>query len=206
MIVCESFRLTTNRNEVKMRNYDEVLNKLEVNREYHRCFLELLENIQIKRKKDGTHFANKNQTFINANYINNTGVVYKTNEYPELKLVGSDKKGIWQEYSIYCYIYADELPKDDERRKEPVHGLRQTIILTTDEIIEKIEQEKERQKEYIKQYDRQIEESGKIFDLVSEKLEDLKNTLYESTKEFREREYNKSSLEYALIDYIKYNL
>lgn len=191
-----------------IRKYDDIVKHLEGNRNYHKYFLELLESIQIKRKKDGTHFANKNQTFENATY---TGDTKETVVYPKLEVSGRDANGIWRSYEIQCYFFADELPKDDERRKEPVHGLRQTIILTTDEIIERIEQEKEKQKGFIKQYDKQIEESGKIFDLVSEKLEELKTALFESTKGLREVNSRgeavfKSSLEYAMIDYIKYNL
>lgn len=193
-----------------IRKYDDIVKHLEKNRNYHKFFLELLENIQINRKKDGTHFANKNQTFVNANY---TGNIDNTIKFPELKLVGRDKNGIWQEYSIYCYIFADELPKDDERRNKSLTGgyTRDCYNLTTDEIIEKIEQEKETQKRYIEQYNKQIEESGKIFDLVSEKLEELKTALFESTKDLKEVNSRgeavfKSSLEYAMIDYIKNNL
>lgn len=194
--------------EVRNRNYEEILKTLESDKRYHVCFLECLEKIQIKRKKDGTHFQNKNQTFENATY---TGDIKDTIMYPELKVSGRDIKGRYETYTINCYFFADELPKGDVKRKEPVYGLRQTIILTTDEIIEKIEEEKERQKRYIKQYDKQIEESKKIFDIVSAKLEELKNTLNESVKDLKEcnsegKPIFKSSLEYALRDYIKYNI
>lgn len=193
-----------------MRNYDEILKKLETNKEYHECFLELLEKIEIKRKKDGTHFQNKNQTFINANY---TGNVDNTIKYPELKLVGRDKRGIWQEYSINCYLFADELPKDDERRNKALTGgyTRDCYNLTTDEIIEKIESEKEFQKAYIKQYDEQIENSKRIFDVVSAKVQELSELIKSETDCFRElsptgKKIYPSSLEYALQDYVKDNI
>lgn len=215
MIVCESFRLTTNRNEVKMevknRNYVEIVKTLETNKEYHETVLNLLENIKVNRKKDGTHFKNKNQTFENATY---TGNADNTITHPTLKVMGRGKDGNWVEIHIDCYINRDDLEKDDERRNSLVDcsPWQPVYLLTTDEIIEEIEREKEIHKRYIKEYEKQIEESGKIFDIISNKLEELKNVLYEQCKPLQttgKRDLGfkyPSSLEYALKDYIKYNL
>lgn len=193
-----------------MRNYEEIIKKLEENKEYHNCFLNLLNKIEIKRKKDGSHFVNKNQTFVNANY---TGDMNNTIIHPELKLCGQDKNGKWETYSIYCYIYCDELPKDDKRREKGISAgwSRDTYILTTDEIIERIEAEKERQKKYIEGYNLQIERSKAIFNKVDEKLKELRNLIKDETEDLREcnscgKPIFPSSLEYALQDYIKDNI
>ena len=189
------------------RNYDEVLNKLKKNREYHQCFLELLEKIEIRRKKDGTHFVNKSQTFFNAKY---TGNVDNTIKFPELQVTGRTKSGIWETFSIRCYVYEEDLPIDDERRKQVISGgyTKDCYNFTTDEIIEQIEKEKKIQKQYIENYDKQIDASKKIFDEVSEKMNELSEFIKKSTYEFRndERKIYPSSLEYALQDYVKDNI
>ena len=115
----------------EIRNYEEILKTLESDKMYQFCFLELLENIQIKRKKDGTHFANKNQTFENATY---TGDMKDTIMHPELKVSGRDKKGNWRTYSINCYLFVEDMPKDDIRREKAIEAscLKSTYILTTD--------------------------------------------------------------------------
>lgn len=215
MIVCESFRLTTNRNEVKMelknRNYGEIVKTLENNREYHKTVLNLLENVKVNRKKDGTHFKNKNQTFENATFVGNAD---NTITHPFLKVMGRGKDGNWVEVKIDCYINREDLAKDDERRNSLVDcsPWQPVYLLTTDEIIEEIEREKEMHTRCIKEYDKQIEESGRIFDIVSNKLQELKDAIYNECEPLQTTgrrnlgfKYT-SSLEYALKDYIRYNL
>ena len=128
--------------------------------------------------------------------------------------MGRDKKGHWVEVGIDCYINRDDLEKDDERRNslmdcspwQPVY------LLTTDEIIEVIEREKEIHARYVKECDRQIEESGRIFDIVSNKLQELKSAIYNECEPLQTTGRRNlgfkypSSLEYALKDYIRYNL
>ena len=82
---------------------------------------------------------------------------------------------------------------------------RTTYLLTTDEIIEKIENEKEKQKAFIKNYENQIENSKQIFDEVAEKLDLLKLAIVRNCKPLRDDKYN-CSLEYALFDYVRTNI
>lgn len=190
-----------------MRNYDEILKKLETNREYHVCYLELLEKIEIKRKKDGSHFQNKNQTFLNAKY---TGNIDNTIKFPELQITGRTKSGRWETYTIHCYLYVDDMEKDDIRREKALSGgyTRDCYNLTTDEIIEKIESEKEFQKQCIANCDEQIRKSKVIFDEVEKKVNSLNEFIKLATKDLRndERKLYPSSLEYALQDYVKDNI
>lgn len=197
--------------ELKNRNYEEIRKTLERNKDYHEGVLNLLENVKINRKKDGTHFKNKNQTFENATYTGNTE---NTIIHPILRVVGRSKDGVWISYEINCYILRDDLEKDDDRRNNLVACSCYTpvYLMNTDEIIEAIEQEKALHERYIKECENQIEESGKIFDKISNKLEELKTLLYEECEPLRTTGRkdlgfkHPSSLEYALKDYIKYNL
>ena len=186
----------------EIRNYDELLNRLENSRLYHENFLFLLEKVEIKRKKDGTHFQNKNQTFVNGRIEIKS---YSDSFHPSFVVSGRGKDGKYTSYDIDAYIYEEDLPKDDERRKmckSSASFMKKTYIMTTDEIIEKIEKEKERQKDYIKNYTKQIEESKKLFDMVSEKVQELRDCIKEGTKQFRDSVFP-SSIEYALSDYVK---
>ena len=130
--------------------------------------------------------------------------------HPELKVSGRDIKGRWETYTINCYLFIDDMPKDDIRREKAIEAscLKSTYILTTDEIIEKIEQEKERQRSYIANYEEQIRKSKVIFEEVEKKVQFLKDFIKTTTYEFRsdEKKLYPSSLEYALKDYVKYNI
>ena len=185
--------------------YEEMLKKLETDRMYHENFLYLLEKVEIKRKKDGTHFQKKNQTFVNGRVEIKP---YNDSFHPSFVVSGYGKDGKYTSYDIDAYMYVDDMRKanpDDERIQgmKNVNGImRNTYLLSTDEIIERIEKEKERQRDYIKNYTEQIEASKKLFDIVSEKVQELRETIKENTKQFRNSVFP-SSIEYALYDYVK---
>ena len=109
-------------------------------------------------------------------------------------------------------MYVDDIRKqnpDDIRiqGKENSSGyLRNTYLLNTDEIIEKIESEKKRQKEYIENYEKQISASKEIFEVVNNKLQELKQTIHDNCKDLRDDNVFHCSLEYALADYVKSNI
>jgi hypothetical protein len=193
----------------KIINYEDLVRELTNDLNYHKYFLELLEKVEIKRKKDGTHFANKNQTFVNGKVIIKS---YNDSNHPSFEVSGICSDGKYRNYDFDAYLYIDDM-----RRKNPddirIQGienssgyLRNTYLLTTDEIIERIEKEKKRQKEYIANYEKQINASKEIFDEIAEKLDVLKNTIYENCKDLRENPIFRCSLEYALADYVISNI
>lgn len=192
-----------------MHNYDEILKNLENGLQYHKNYLELLEKVEIKRKKDGTHFQNKNQTFVNGKIIIKR---YNDSNHPSFQVSGYTSDGKYNSYDFDVYLYVDDI-----RRKNPddirIQGiensngyLRNTYLLNTDEIIEKIESEKEKQKECIKNYEKQISASKEIFEVVNSKVQELKQTIYDSCKDLRNNNVFRCSLEYALADYVKSNI
>ena len=191
-----------------VRNYEEIVKTLTDDLNYHKFYLELLEKIEIKRKKDGSHFQNKNQTFVNGKVEIKS---YNDSNHPSFVVRGTCSDGNFREYDFDVYLYIDDI-----RRKNPddirVQGIknsdgfwRTTYLLTTDEIIEKIESEKEKQKAFIKNYENQIENSKQIFDEIAEKLDLLKLAIVRNCKPLRDDKYN-CSLEYALFDYVRTNI
>lgn len=192
-----------------VRCYDDVLKKLNDDLMYHKNYLELLEKIEIKRKKDGTHFQNKNQTFINGKVLIKS---YNDSNHPSFQVSGYTSDGKYNSYDFDAYMYIDDMRKQnpDDIRIQGIENssgyLRNTYLLNTDEIIEKIETEKKRQKEYIENYEKQISASKEIFEVVNSKIQDLKQTIYDSCKDLRDNNVFRCSLEYALADYVKLNI
>ena len=192
-----------------MHNYDEILKKLENDLQYHKNYLELLEKVEIKRKKDGTHFQNKNQTFINGKVIIKP---YNDNNHPSFQISGYTSDGKYNSYDFDAFLYVDDIRRNnpDDIRIQGIENSdgfwRNTYLLNTDEIIEKIETEKKRQKEYIKHYEKQISASKEIFEVVNSKVQELKQTIYDNCKDLRDNDVFRCSLEYALVDYVTNNI
>lgn len=192
-----------------IRNYEEIVKQLKENKQDYENSLELLNKVEYKRKKDGTLFANINKNFENGRVEIKS---YNDSNHPSFVVSGYVSSGNYAKYDFDAYMYVDDMRKanpEDERIKniENTDGFwRNTYLLTVSEIEEKIEQEKVKLKSYIENYERQIEESGKIFDIIANKFEELKTVLYEECKPLRKGDIYPSTLEYALQYYIKNNL
>ena len=187
-----------------IRNYEDLRKKLEIDKDYYETMLECLNKVEIKRKKDGTHFANQNQTFINGKVVIPS---YMDSFHPVFKVYGQSKMQGCLDFSFDCYIYVDNLKDDDERKqkaKKANSWSRETYVFTTDEIIEEIERQKENAKYRIKLYENQIERSKKVFDKVHKRLQNLKDLIYTECKDLRDESVFRCSLEYALMDYVKW--
>ena len=192
----------------RMYNMDDLLKKLEEDKRYHADYLELLNRVEIKRKKDGTHFANKNQTFVNGRIEIKA---WQDHNHPSFTVSGT-VNGKYSSYDMDAYLYIDDMRKADpndkriEGAKDTDGFWRNTYILTTDEIIEKIEKEKVKQKAYIENYERQIENAPIVFQKVYDKVKELKELIYNECVSCRDDKIFRCSLEYALVDYVKQNV
>lgn len=189
-----------------VRSYEEIVRKLNDDLKYHKNNLELLEKIEIKRKKDGTHFQNKNQTFVNGKIVIKA---YNDYNHPTFQVSGYTSDGKFNTYEFDAYMYVDDMKAknpEDERVKDLKNSdgfWRTTYLLNTDEIIEKIESEKENQKKYIENYEKQISASKQAFNEVAEKLDLVKLAIIRNCKELRDNPVFRCSLEYALINYVR---
>lgn len=191
----------------RMYNYDSILKKLQIDKDYYETMLECLNKVEIKRKKDGTHFVNQNQTFVNGKVVIPS---YMDSFHPVFKVYGQSKMQGYLDFSFDCYIYTDNL-KDDDIRKQKAKKAnswnRETYVFNTDEIIEEIEKQKEHAKYRIENYEKQIEKSKEVFDKVFSKLQDLKELIFNECKDLRDEDkIFRCSLEYALTDYVKDNV
>lgn len=91
---------------------------------------EAWEKVIIKRKKDGTDFANLNQSFDGASIGKYTPVEDKKHPY----LTVSYSTPRWGSDSIQIFVYCDEEDKSYKNKS----FVRDTRILTVDEIEQKI--------------------------------------------------------------------
>lgn len=187
----------------RMYNYECILKKLETDKDYYITMLECLNKVEIKRKKDGTHFVNQNQTFINGKIVIPS---YMDSFHPVFRVSGQSKMQGYLSFDFDCYIYVDNLPETDARKQKAQKANswnRETYLFTTDEIIEEIEKQKENAKHRIELYEKQIKRSKKIFDKVFDKVSSLKNLIYNECNDLRDDKLFRCSLEYALTDYVK---
>lgn len=187
-------------------SYEELLKVLQKDKDYYETYLEALNKVEIKRKKDGQHFVNQNQTFVNGKVVIPS---YMDSYHPVFKVYGQSKMQGYLDFSFDCYVYVDNLKDDDERKqkaKKANSWSRETYVLSTDEIIQKLEEQKIFCKKRIENYNQQIKSSKKIFEKVNKKLCDLRKCIADSCYILREDEKFPSSIEYALKDYIKYRI
>lgn len=191
-----------------IRNYENVKKTLETRKDYYETYLECLNKVEIKRKKDGTHFQNVNQTFINGKVVIPS---YMDSCHPVFKVYGQSKMQGYLDFQFDLYVYIDTLPDTDERKTKGQKAnswSRETYTFTTDEIIETIEKQKEMCKCMIKNYEEQIKRSEKVFKKVFKKVQELKDLIYNDCKDLRDddKKIFRCSLEYALTDYVKDNI
>lgn len=188
------------------RNCDEIRKRLEGHKDYYETMLAGLESVKIKRKKDGTHFANVNQTFENGKVVipNYSDEFHKVFKY----YAKSEKQG-YMDFEFNVFVYTDALPDGDPRKEKGISTasfMRPTYTFSTDEIIAELEEQKEMARHMIEVYDGQLKALDTVFPLVESKLQELKDLIYSQCKDFREYPIYTSSIEYALYDFCKSNM
>lgn len=188
------------------RDCEEIRKRLEKHKDYYETMLAGLENVKIKRKKDGTHFANVNQTFENGKVVipNYSDEFHKVFQY----YARSEKQGC-MDFSFDVYVYTDTLPDGDSRKEKGISTasfMRETYTFNTDEIIAELAKQKGFARSMIKAYDGQLKALETVFPLVESKLQELKDLIYSQCKDFRDNPIYASSLEYALHDFCKSNM
>ena len=187
----------------------EILKRLESDRQYYIDYLELLEKVKYHRKKDGTEFKSINKNFENGRIEIKP---YNDSFHPSFVVSGRVSTGKYESFDFDAYLYIDDMRKqnpNDERIQgiENVCGfMRNTYLLTVSEIEAKIESEKVRCRAIIENYNKQIERLDILFESVSIMVENLKTTIFENCKDLREIVCFRTTLEYALRDYIRTNI
>ena len=185
----------------KIYNLEEIVKKLQYNLEIAQLEFELWDKVTLNFTKSNENFKNLQKNFNNAAIHQEN---YEPSEYKEICVLGRDKKGYMQSFSLKCYEYEEtEYTKEKieyETWRKPIY------LLTVDGIITKIYERKDQLKKQIENYNKQIEIAPTVFENVQKQYTILGETINNLTKEVNDPKYGTSSLKYLLRDYIETNL
>ena len=154
--------------------------------------LDAWRRVERVKTKKGEDFAILSKNFNNCYFSD----LFHDNEHPIVKIyVG------YQESTIDIYGYLDELPENDERKKDYIKSfIRQKYKYNTDEIENAIKDKIEHLKNREKSFKNQLKNVDKCVKKINKKINELKEIL--KSEDLKEG-YYQNTLGYALIDFIK---
>lgn len=169
------------------RTLNDIQNDLQrtLNSLTFRC--ELLRNVQLRKKKDGTDFANKSQSFINATWVE--GGIPKV---PRLIVSGYNEINRGGEsYTIYCYYQDSDCSRSDT-------GI---VAMTPDEVMQHIDSILTETEIQIQRYKAQLERLPAIYDDFSVAVQTAVKKLKDDCSDLRVDKFP-CTLEYRMLDYM----
>jgi len=186
----------------EIRQFEDIKNALERDINLAKLEKKLWEGVKLLKKKDGSDFAVRSKSFENANW---TYESYSDEWHPILKVSGRDDKVGYQNFQLYCYIYADELKKDDPR-KEKAHKaapyVRDTYVYSNEEVMKMITNRIQSLDNSIKALEKEVKISKKIYDDCIEELKKIGKKIKGKCDSFRDGD-NMTSLEYYISSVIE---
>jgi hypothetical protein len=189
-----------------MRNLEDVKRDLQNNLISYQLEFELWSKVEIVKKKDGTDFQSRSKSFKNADWkIPN----YSDDLHPVLSVTGRDARGNYKTFTLYMYIYTDELSDADERKakgKSYSTISRPTYVYTPDEAYIVIKDRIMFLEKMISETKAQIEVAPYIYDkffgMIKSACLELKNMCIECGVRDESSKYP-TSLEYDIFDALK---
>ena len=158
-----------------MNDFNNVMEKLEYNKQDTIARLEAWKKFKLVYKKDGSHFSVFSKNFECAS-VGKYSII-EDSEHPYLT-IHYNVNARYETEHIEIYFYLDELPETDERRKEyKPQFVRQTVAMNFDEIENKVKSHIEFLENQIKSYDKQIEIAKSVYDTYMSKVTEAKNEL-----------------------------
>lgn len=152
----------------------------------------------LKKKKDGTDFANRVKSFENAKW---TIPTFSDEFHPELIVSGYDSKGKFRDYCIFAYLYCDDMSASDARKelgKQTASYMRPTYVLTPDEVYIAIKDRIASLERSITILEAEFNDVDDVYFRFFNAVESAFKTLNEDCKQYRNDEKYPSSLEYAI--------
>jgi hypothetical protein len=160
--------------------------------------LEAWKKVEVKRKKDGSEFAQLGRAISGGRIEEDSGYIYA---HPKL-YVSYSENGVYGNDYICLYGFVDELPLDDERREGYTPGFeRPTYVFSMQAVRDKITQYIKQYAEQVEKLKKQLEISDRAFDLFRTKVKEAYDELIEFDNEVKSSD-NKfhSSLFYLLTE------
>lgn len=184
-----------------LRNTDRIRQNLEAKLDETQLEIRLWESVEIVRKKDGTDFARRAQSFKNATWKDN-GEHSIGGYFPEISVTGEGRIGGWKTFTLYMYDYVDEMRKDDPRieKANPKESyVRQTYTLSVDECYNRIKARVIQLRLYEESLEKSLASLEDIYNKFLDAIEDVMQNLKSDCFEFRTDDNYPSALEYQLI-------
>ena len=186
----------------EIRQFEDVYNALVRDINMAKFEKKLWEGVKLLKKKDGSDFAVRSKSFENAVWGCES---YSDEWHPVLKVSGRDDKVGYQNFQLYCYIYADELKKDD-LRKEKAHKaapyIRDTYVFTNEEVMEMVANQIQNLDNRIKALEQEIKISKKMYEDCIKELKKVGAKIKSKCDSFRDSD-NMTSLEYYMSSVIE---
>lgn len=184
-----------------LRNTDRIRKNLEAKLDETQLEIRLWESVEIVRKKDGTDFVRRAQSFKNATWKDN-GEYSIGGYFPEISVTGEGRIGGWKTFTLYMYDYVDEMRKDDPRieKANPKElYVRQTYTLSVDECYNRIKARVIQLRLYEESLEKSLASLEDIYNKFLDAIEDVMQNLKSDCFEFRTDDNYPSALEYQLI-------
>ena len=186
----------------EIRHFEDIKRNLERDISMAKFEKKLWERVEVQKKKDGSDFSSKYKSFKHASW---TWENYSDEFHPEILVDGRDDKVGYQKFWLYCYIYADEMKKDDprlERVNKLPNYTRDTYVLTVDETKQLIADRIKALDQRIKNLESELKSSKKLYDACVKELKSLGDKIKKSCDGFRDSD-NMTAFEIYLSQLIE---
>lgn len=190
-----------------IRNLQDIEKQLTNYMDDYKLELELWGKVELLKKKDGSSFANMNKSFNNCKYGCER---WSDMMHPCVFVYGTDHKHGWREFKLDAFLYLDDMKKAEDPRytDQPLivnSFVRNTYLLTDDEIFKRIKDRMRACESAIIKYDKMIRAAAVEYDGVVEHIDNLKKAIKAACDPFKEGIYD-SSLYYAFRELAKYQI
>ena len=184
--------------------FEKIMNDLQNYKADAEARLEAWKNVKIVTKKNGEHFQSFNKNFEGADI----GKYYSVEDslHPYLTISYHVEDNYKSETSsIEIFYYLDELPDTDERKKAYAQQfMRQTTVMTFEEIENRINIEIKNTEKQITEYEDQIKRAENAYNNFVKAIHDVKINLLKDCG--CKNDSNHNSLYYDITENTRFSL
>ena len=181
----------------KHNTIDEVIKLLESYRDEAQAKIEAWKTVEIKKKKNGEEYSKIGQATVNASFGKYTPVEDVFHPYLTIMCKSC---GRWIEDNVQAFYYVDELPVE-ERNRDVIYKeswSRATSPMTAEELRKTISEYIEKLEAHKNSLERQIANASVMFEKYRNAIANAEKELEEADKKLREKDWQTTSLYYAI--------
>lgn len=184
--------------------FEKIMNDLQNYKADAEARLEAWKNVKIVTKKNGEHFQSFNKNFEGADIGKYYSVEDSLHPYLTISYHVGNKYNT-ETSNIEIFYYLDDLPDTDERKKVYTpQFMRQTTVMTFEEIENRIKIEIENTEKQIVKYEDQIKRAENAYNNFAKAIHDVKINLLKDCG--CENDSNHNSLYYDITENARFSL